>query len=96
MNLPGGVDEAVRKGIGFTHTTNKHEVRQRVIAEIKQMLSGAFLSRVGTPILYAPLDGGALALILERAIERALITSRRTPATSSSRRRSRTRGRCQR
>ncbi|MDY6988903.1 MAG: AAA family ATPase [Thermodesulfobacteriota bacterium] len=75
MNLPGGMDEAVRKGIGFHNLPSDKEVRKRVTAEIKRMLSGAFLSRIGTPILFDPLDGDALAAIVERAIRKAILSA---------------------
>jgi hypothetical protein len=72
MNLPDGMDEAVRKGIGFNQTPSDQAVRARVAAEIKRLLSSAFLSRIGTPILFAPLSGEALAAIIERAIKSAV------------------------
>lgn len=72
MNLPGGADEAVRKGFGFTPAPAREEVTHRVVSEIKTMLSTAFLSRVGTPILFDPLNSEAMGLILERSISRAL------------------------
>ncbi|MBN2372925.1 ATP-dependent Clp protease ATP-binding subunit [bacterium] len=75
MNLPGGMDEDIRKGIGFNNIPSQGDVRKRVIAEIKGMLSSAFLSRVGTPIIFEPLDGEALAAIIERAIKRAIIVA---------------------
>ena len=71
MNLPEGRDEAVRRGVGFG-TPSRREIRHRVASEIRKMFSGAFLSRVGTPILFAPLDGPVLASILEQAVEAAL------------------------
>jgi ATP-dependent Clp protease ATP-binding subunit ClpA len=72
MNLPDGMDEAVRKGIGFNQAPSDQAVRARVAAEIKRLLSSAFLSRIGTPILFAPLSGEALAAIIERAIKSAV------------------------
>jgi ATP-dependent Clp protease ATP-binding subunit ClpA len=76
MNLPEGMDEGVRKGgPGFHQTVAPETVRARVVTEIKKYLSSAFLSRVGTPILFAPLDGEALAVIVERAIGAALRTA---------------------
>jgi len=36
------------------------------------MLSGAFLSRIGTPIVFDPLDGPALAQIVVRAVQNAV------------------------
>jgi len=72
MNLPGGQDEKVHRGIGFQNRPDAREVRQRVVSELKTMLSGAFLSRIGTPILFEPLEGEALAAIVSRAIQAAL------------------------
>ncbi len=72
MNLPQGADEEVRKGIGFNGRPSRQEVRARVVKEIQRLLSGAFLSRVGQPILFEPLDGPALALVIERAVEQAI------------------------
>lgn len=68
MNLPNGADEAVRKKIGFHNELSRREVRENVVKHIKEMLSSAFLSRVGTPILFEPLDGEALKIIVEREI----------------------------
>jgi len=75
MNLPDGADESVRKAVGFNNTPTDSEVQQRVIAEIKHILSGAFLSRVGTPILFAPLEGEALSAILEETICKSVWTA---------------------
>lgn len=73
MNLPGGRDEALRTQIGFCNTPTRRDVNRQVAAEIQRTLSGAFLSRVGTPIVFDPLDGDALARILERAIRATLL-----------------------
>jgi hypothetical protein len=75
MNLPGGQDEKVHRGIGFQNKPDAREVRQRVVSELKIMLSGAFLSRIGTPILFLPLEGEALAAILSRALKKALLAA---------------------
>jgi ATP-dependent Clp protease ATP-binding subunit ClpA len=75
MNLPGGQDEKVHQGIGFQNKPDAREVRQRVVSELKTMLSGAFLSRIGTPILFTPLEGEALAAILSRALQKALMSA---------------------
>jgi ATP-dependent Clp protease ATP-binding subunit ClpA len=75
MNLPGGMDESVRKGIGFGGPPTRREVNSRVISEIKNMLSSAFVSRIGTPILFESLDGESLAVILERAVTRAIFSA---------------------
>jgi hypothetical protein len=69
MNLPGGLDEAVRRdGIGYNNAPTARTVKKKIVDEIKGMLSGAFLSRIGTPILFEPLDGDALAAIVEHAV----------------------------
>jgi hypothetical protein len=75
MNLPGGMDEQLHKGIGFTYSLSRGEMRRRVAEAIKSMLSGAFLSRVGTPIVFDPLDGKALVTIVERAIRDAAFSA---------------------
>jgi ATP-dependent Clp protease ATP-binding subunit ClpA len=75
MNLPGGMDEQLHKGIGFTYTRSRSDMKRRVASEIKAMLSGAFLSRVGTPIVFDPLDGKSLSVILERAIRAAALSA---------------------
>jgi len=75
MNLPDGMDEAVRKRIGFNDLVSRRQLTADVADHIKRMLSGAFLSRVGTPIVFEPLDGTALALIVERAIQAAVVSA---------------------
>ena len=72
MNLPDGMDESVRKRIGFKDGVQRRDVTADVAQHIKRMLSGAFLSRVGTPIVFQPLDGAALASIVERAARAAV------------------------
>jgi len=72
MNLPDGMDEFVRSRVGFCGAPSRRDVGEDVMAEIKRVLSGAFLSRVGTPILFEPLDGPALAAIVERAVRAAV------------------------
>lgn len=73
MNLPDGADEGVRKApVGFNGTVTEREVRANVIKHMKAMLSGAFVSRVGSPILFDPLNGDALATIAVHAVQAAL------------------------
>lgn len=72
LNLPGGRDEQVRRGLGFTTGRTRQEVRSRVLAEIKGLLSGAFMSRVGAPILFDELGDATLATIVERAVVAAI------------------------
>jgi hypothetical protein len=75
MNLPNGMDETVHRGIGFANTPTRSDVAGKVSSEIKKMLSTAFLSRIGTPIIFDPLSGEALGRIIERAIEEAIPTA---------------------
>jgi hypothetical protein len=77
LNLPGKADEKAHQGIGFQTAPGEKERRQRVLAELQQMLSGAFLSRIGSPILFRPLEGSALAEIAARAIEQAITAAAR-------------------
>ncbi len=75
INLPDGLDENVRKGLGFNNDPSETEVQKRVSTEIKRTFSSAFLSRIGTPILFEPLSGDALAVIVERIITNSIKTS---------------------
>lgn len=68
INLPDGLDEYVRKGLGFNNEPSETEVQKRVSTEIKRTFSSAFLSRIGLPILFEPLAGDALAVIIERVV----------------------------
>jgi hypothetical protein len=68
LNLPGTGDEAVRKGIGFNHDPSAGDLKKNIVKEMKGLLSTAFLSRTGEPILFHPLDRGSLATIIERAV----------------------------
>jgi ATP-dependent Clp protease ATP-binding subunit ClpA len=75
MNLPAGSDERAHRSIGFGDAPSHREVSQRVIAEIKTMLSAAFLSRVGSPILFEPLAEDSLAEIARRAVEESVASA---------------------
>jgi len=75
MNLPGGQDETVQKQIGFVSKVSRRDVRAKVAQALKRMLSGAFLSRVGTPILFDPLDESTMAEIAQRAVQMAIADS---------------------
>jgi ATP-dependent Clp protease ATP-binding subunit ClpA len=73
MNLPDGMDEAVRKTLGFVQAESNLSVVTKVENEIKTILSTAFLSRVGVPILFAPLSAETLSIIAERAVKSAIL-----------------------
>lgn len=72
MNLPGQLDEKVRKRIGFGSELSRTEITDRVTTELRKVVSGAFLSRVGRPILFQPLTDASVAQIVEREIVHAL------------------------
>lgn len=73
MNLPNGMDETIRKKIGFGHSPSRKDLNRDVSGEIREMLSSAFLSRVGTPVIFDPLDEASLARIMEKAVKKALV-----------------------
>jgi Cdc48 subfamily AAA family protein len=75
MNLPGGQDEALRRSMGFGGEPSSDDVVEKATTAIKEMLSGAFLSRVGTPILFDPLDEATWAEIVSRAIHAAVTSA---------------------
>lgn len=75
MNLPGQGDKEVRKGFGFVDRRTRADIRRDVEAELKGVLSTALQSRLGTPILFEPLDQAALAAIIERALIDAVKTA---------------------
>jgi hypothetical protein len=75
LNLPGGRDEKLARGMGFQQGSNRAHQVHRAIEELKAIVSTAFLSRVGTPILFGPLGEEALAVILERSVRRAVDTA---------------------
>jgi ATP-dependent Clp protease ATP-binding subunit ClpA len=74
INLPEGKDEQIHKPLGFAGTTSRQQAAAQVNTEVKRMLSNAFLSRIGQPILFDPLDKSVLARIVERT---ALAAARR-------------------
>jgi len=68
INLPGGKDESVLKGLGFNSELSANDILNRTLKEIKGMFSGAFVSRVGNPILFKPFSPDEKALIFEMAL----------------------------
>jgi len=75
INLPAGYDERVRRSMGFGGAPSQKEVRQRVIDEVAKLLSRAFVSRVGTPILFDPLSRDSLAQIARRAVAESVASA---------------------
>lgn len=74
LNLPGGKDEKAYQRVGFGGKPTMEDVRRDVRKEIKSMVSGAFLSRLGEPILFAPLSEAARTTIVHCALEEAVRT----------------------
>jgi hypothetical protein len=75
INLPDRLDEKIRSHIGFGDGPSEREIRKDVESAIKDMFSSAFLSRIGTPIMFEPLNGDQLAEIIERAIRSSVMTA---------------------
>ncbi len=75
LNLPGNADLHVRRSVGFRGPPSRHEVTERVLSELRGFVSSAFLSRLGAPVLFEPLDETSWAEILERAVRTAVTTS---------------------
>lgn len=74
INLPGGMDSQVLKGLGFNSELQYGEVVSRTEKEIKKMFSGAFARRIGTPILFRPFTITEKEGIIEMAIKTKLQT----------------------
>ena len=74
LNLPGGKDEKAYQRVGFGGTPTMQDIRRDVQKEIKAMVSGAFLSRLGEPVLFAPLSEGARIAIVLLALKDAAQT----------------------
>ena len=72
MNLPHGQDESLRHSMGFAGTPAGDQLLYKATKAIKEMLSSAFLSRIGTPILFDPLSNDAMAMIVERTLQSAV------------------------
>ena len=71
LNLPKGADERLRRPMGIHRTVDRDALRETVESELAAITSSAFVSRVGRPVLFAPLGESAQATILERAIDAA-------------------------
>ncbi len=69
LNLPGGKDEKAYRRTGFGPAPVHADVSKDVQRAVKEMVSGAFLSRVGEPVLFEPLSLESRVRIVHRAIE---------------------------
>lgn len=74
LNLPGGKDEKAYQRVGFGNGPTMTDIRREVQKEIKDMVSGAFLSRLGEPILFEPLSMDARIAIVDLALKTAAET----------------------
>jgi len=72
MNLPDGLDARAWQPVGFGETPSPAEVGKRVAQEIEHMVSGAFVGRAGSPILFDPLTVAVLAQIAQHVIEKSI------------------------
>jgi ATP-dependent Clp protease ATP-binding subunit ClpA len=75
LNLPAGRDEKLHRTFGFGGPPESNAILDEARDELSQLFSRAFLSRIGTPIVYAPLDGDALGGIIERAMCDGIVTA---------------------
>lgn len=75
INLPAGGDERIGRSLGFGAAPDRREQRARVAEHVRQLVSSAFLSRVGQPIVFEPLSPASLAHIAERQLRRAVQTA---------------------
>jgi hypothetical protein len=71
MNLAARTDQIYRS-VGFGPPPDGDELDRLVAREIGGMLSTAWVSRMGTPIVFRPLSGDALGELVERAVAEAL------------------------
>ena len=74
INLPGGMDSQVLRGLGFNSELQYGEIVSRTEKEIKKMFSGAFARRIGTPIVFRPFTIPEKEGIIEMAIKTKLLT----------------------
>jgi hypothetical protein len=82
INLPNRRDEAVRNPFGYhLPVGDESDVEDRVISEVMDMMSSAFLSRVGSPILFKPLTGETLVTIAANALKAAVLAAARNSGT---------------
>jgi len=72
LNLPGGRDERLHRAFGFGDPPGEGEVLDTARDELGQLFSQAFLSRIGSPVVYASLSGDALGEIVHRAVSEGI------------------------
>jgi len=71
INLPAGADERIGRQVGFGAAPDRTEQRARVAEHVRSLVSSAFLSRVGQPIVFESLSPSTLARIAVRQLRRA-------------------------
>ena len=75
LNLPDGADEKLSRKLGFGGNPSRKEMAHAVESELKKFFSGAFLSRIGQPVLYTHLSKTSLACIIEKNINNSIRTA---------------------
>lgn len=72
INLPGQADERVLKGLGFRSDLSEEEIFRNTMKEMRKMFSTAYISRIGTPILYTWFSRSEQVQIAEMAIRKGV------------------------
>ncbi|MCD4737066.1 MAG: hypothetical protein K8R53_13565, partial [Bacteroidales bacterium] len=75
INLPGGKDEMVLKGMGFNNMLSQNDIVMDTTKEIKRLFSSAGVGRLGLPIIFMPFSWEEKIQILELALNKSLKTS---------------------
>lgn len=70
-NLPGHKDESARNPLGF-RDADERDAEDSILRGLREVMSSAFLSRVGTPVLFRPLEGDTLRSIASRELAAAV------------------------
>jgi hypothetical protein len=64
VNVEG--EAQLRRGVGFDSKLSREQITTRTMQKLVTEFSPAFIDRVGSPILFGPLDGATLAAIAQR------------------------------
>ena len=77
VNLPDGADERIYRPLGFHDVchTDQGTLKADVAGQLSVLLSSALMSRLGSPILFSPLSGEAIELIVRRSVEKAMTSA---------------------
>lgn len=75
INLPGGKDLMLYRGMGFNNTPDKQTIKKGVTKEIKNLFSPAFVGRLGEPVLFQPIPSEKLSELFELALTKTTAIS---------------------